>query len=142
MERVNIFKSQPTAYEAMLGLEKYLETIDLPVQLIELIKTRASQINGCSYCIQLHSKTAQEHGETVDRLLALAAWKESPLFTAEERAAFALTDEITHLPVHGVSDEVYTALGPHFPDDKKAQLIMVIAIINTWNRIAVSTHVQ
>lgn len=142
MQRVNIHKSQPTAYQAMFGLEKFLETIDLPVQLIELIRIRASQINGCAYCIQMHSKAALKHGETVERLLALAAWKESPLFSSEERTAFALTEEITLLSVNGVSDEVYDALHQHFSDDQKAQLIMLITIINAWNRVAVSTHVQ
>ena len=142
MNRVDIHKSQPMAYQAMFGLEKYLETIDLPVRLIELVRTRASQINGCAYCIQMHSKAAQKQGETVERLLALAAWKESPLFSNEERTAFALTEEITRLSVNGVSDDVYDALNRHFSDDQKAQMIMLITIINAWNRIAVSTHAQ
>jgi len=142
MKRVNIHDNQPMAYEAMFGLEKYLETIDLPALLIELVRIRASQINGCAYCIQMHSTAAQKHGESVERLLALSAWKESPLFTEQERAVFALTEQITLLPAGGVSDVVYEALEPHFPDNQKAQLIMVITIINAWNRIAVSTHVQ
>lgn len=142
VKRVNIHDSQPAAYQAMFGLEKYLGTVDLPARLVELVRTMASQINGCAYCIQLHSTAARKHGETVERLLALAAWKESPLFSAEECAAFALTDEITRLSANGVSDEVYGALHEHFSDDQKAQLIMLIAIINAWNRIAVSTHVQ
>lgn len=142
MNRVNIHERQPMAYQAMFGVEKYLENIDLPGRLIELVRTRASQINGCAYCIQMHSKAAQRHGETIDRLLALTAWKESPLFSADERAAFALTEEITLLSKNGVSDDVYDALHQHFTDDQKAQLIMLITVINAWNRIAVSTHAQ
>ena len=142
MKRVNIHETQPAAYQAMFGLEQYLETIDLPPRLIELVRTRASQINGCAFCIQMHSKAAQKQGESAERLLALAAWQHSPLFSEAERAAFALTEEMTRLPAGGVSDAVYGALAPHFSDTQTAQLIMLVTTINAWNRIAVSTRVQ
>ncbi len=142
MNRVNIHKTQPTAYQAMFGLEKYLETIDLPASLVELIKTKASQINGCAYCIQMHSKAALEKGETMERLFALSAWKESPLFTNKERSALALTEEVTLISHQGVSDDVYANLQKHFNEEQIAQLIMLIATINAWNRIAVATHAQ
>ena len=142
MKRVNIYQNQPMAYEAMFGLEKYLKTIVLPAQLIEMVKIRASQINGCAYCIQMHSTAAQKEGETVERLMALAAWRESPLFSEMERVTFALTEEITQLSNNGVSDGVYNALDQFFTEDQKAQLIILITVINAWNRIAISTHTQ
>ncbi|WP_419902692.1 carboxymuconolactone decarboxylase family protein [Kiloniella sp.] len=142
MNRVNIYTTQPAAYEAMFGLEKYLKTVDLPELLVELIKTRASQMNGCAYCIQLHSKAAQNQNETVDRLLALPAWRESPMFTEKERSALALTEEVTLISRRGVSDEVYRNLQTHFNDEQIAQLIMTLTVINAWNRIAVTTHAQ
>lgn len=142
MKRVNIHENQPAAYQAMFGLEKYLETTGLSPLLIELVRVRASQINGCAYCIQLHSQAAQKHGETAERLLALAAWKHSPLFDGPERAALALTEEVTLISANGVSDAVYHALEEHFTEEQKAQLIVLIATINSWNRFAVSTLVQ
>ncbi len=142
MNRVAIHNIQPAAYQAMFGLEKYLETVDLSGQLLELIKTRASQINGCAYCIQMHSKAAQKQNETIDRLFALPAWKESDLFTDEERSALALTEEVTLISRHGVSDAVYRDIEKHFNEVQTAQLIMAITIINAWNRIAVTTHAQ
>lgn len=142
MKRVNIHENQPAAYQAMFGLEKYLETTDLSPLLIELVRVRASQINGCAYCIQLHSQAARKHGETAERLLALAAWRHSPLFNRSERAALALTEEVTLISANGVSDAVYDALGEHFTEEQKAQLIVLIATINSWNRFAVSTLVQ
>ncbi|MEH6629207.1 MAG: carboxymuconolactone decarboxylase family protein [Halopseudomonas aestusnigri] len=142
MNRVKIHNIQPTAYQAMFGLETYLETVDLPGYLIELIKIRASQINGCAYCIQMHSKAAQKQNEAIDRLFALSAWKESLLFTDEERSALALTEEVTLISRHGVSDAVYKDVEKHFNEVQTAQLIMTITIINAWNRIAVTTHAQ
>ena len=142
MTRVKIDKIQPAAYEAMFGLEKYLGTIDLGTSLPELIKTRASQINGCAYCIQMHTKAAQENGETTERLFALSAWRESPLFTEKERAVLALTDEITLISDHGVSDGVYNRVSEHFTEEQIAQIIMAITTINAWNRIAIAIQIQ
>jgi len=142
MKRVNIQSVQPDAYQAMFGLEKYLETIDLPNDLVELIRTRASQINGCAFCIQMHTQSALKTGETSERLFALSAWEESSMFKDSERSALALTEEVTLISEHGVSDKVYSELQNHFGEEQIAQLIMAIAIINAWNRIAVSTHAQ
>ncbi|KLN61691.1 hypothetical protein WH96_04995 [Kiloniella spongiae] len=142
MTRVNIHKIQPAAYDAMFGLEKYLGTTDLGTSLPELIKTRASQINGCAYCIQMHTKAALENGEKAERLFALSAWKESPLFSEQERAVLALTEEMTLITNHGVSDEVYNRVQEHFTEEQIAQIMMVIATINAWNRLAVATHTQ
>lgn len=142
MTRVKIDKVQPAAYEAMFGLEKYLGTIDLGTSLPELIKTRASQINGCAYCIQMHTKAAQENGETTERLFALSAWRESPLFTEKERAVLALTEEVTLISDHGVSDRVYSRVSEHFNEEQIAQIIMAITTINAWNRIAIAIQIQ
>ncbi len=142
MDRVNVQERAPAAYAAMFGLERYLQTVDLPQRLVELLRIRTSQINGCAYCIALHSQAARKAGEGDDRLLALAAWRESPLFEDEERAALALADAATLLSGQGVSDRVYDALAVHFSDEQTAQLVMVIAVTNAWNRIAVTTHAR
>ncbi|WP_085905632.1 carboxymuconolactone decarboxylase family protein [Kiloniella majae] len=142
MTRVNIHKIQPAAYDAMFGLEKYLGTTDIGPQLAELIKTRVSQINGCAYCIQMHTKIALDNGETAERLFALSAWKESPLFSEKERAVLALTEEVTLISEHGVSDRVYNRVGEHFSDEQIAQIIMAITTINAWNRIAIAIQMQ
>lgn len=142
MSRVEIHTVQPTAYKGMGELEAYMGTVDLPIILVELAKIRASQINGCAYCIQMHSQAALKSGETHQRLFALSAWKESPLFTNKERCVLALVEEVTLIFEKGVSDTVYTDLQDHFNDEQVAQLIMVVTIINAWNRIAIATHVQ
>lgn len=142
MSRVKIHDVQPKAYEAMFGLEKYLEAAELPRHLTELIRLRASQINGCAYCIQLHSQAALKLGESNERLFAVAGWKESHLFTDKERAAFALTDEVTQIAGRGVSDAVYDRLSEYFSEAQVAQLIMTLVTINAWNRIAVTTQVR
>lgn len=140
--RINVNKLEPDAYEAMLGLEKYLSRVNLDPSLKELIKIRASQLNGCAYCIEMHTKQARMQGEAEQRIYALSAWKESPLFTKTERAVLALTEEITLISNQGLDRETYNAaleqLGEHF----LAQSIMQIVAINAWNRIAVSTHMQ
>ncbi|WP_120497342.1 carboxymuconolactone decarboxylase family protein [Kiloniella sp. EL199] len=142
MTRVNIQKAQPGAYEAMFGLEKYLGATGLDKNLTELIKTRASQINGCAYCIQMHTKSALENGEKAERLFALSAWKESPLFSEKERAVFALTEEVTLIFENGVSDRVYNGVEEHFTEEQIAQIIMAITTINAWNRIAIAIQMQ
>lgn len=142
MNRVNMYTNQPKAYEAMFGLEKYLGTVDLPDVLKELVKLRASIINGCAYCIQIHSSAALELGENNNRLLALASWEHTPLFSDEERSALLLTDEVTLISQQGVSDKVYENLQKYFSEEQIAQLIMLITVINAWNRIAISTHTQ
>ncbi|MCW8332192.1 carboxymuconolactone decarboxylase family protein [Photobacterium sp. SDRW27] len=142
MSRVNIYAAQPEAYNAMFGLENYIKKSNLSPVLNELIRVRTSQINGCAYCIQMHTTAALEQGETQERLFSLPAWKESQLFTSEERAVLALTEEITHISKHGVSDTTYKQLAEYFEEVQIAQLIMLVSVMNTWNRIAVATKVQ
>jgi AhpD family alkylhydroperoxidase len=137
--RIDISQLQPAAYQPMLGLEGYLAETDLTVTIKELIKLKASMINKCAYCIQMHSEQARKNGETEQRIYALTAWQESPLFTTEERAVLALTEEVTHISAAGVSDSTYQHCIALFGEQKVAQLIMQIVTINAWNRIALAT---
>ena len=140
MNRIKINDIQPAAYKGMLTMEKYIRESGLSPTLCELIKVRASQINGCAYCVDMHTQEALKNGETKRRLFAVTAWKESPLFTEKERAALQMTDEITLISTNGVSDETYNKVLELHGEESLAQIIMQIIIINSWNRIAVSTH--
>ena len=139
MKRINIPATEPKAYKAMLGMEHYITNSGIPPSIRELIKIRASQINGCAYCIDMHTKEALKLGETQRRIFALSAWKESPLFTEEERSVLKLTEEVTFISEDGVSDETYNAVLLMFGENILAQIVMQVIIINSWNRIAVST---
>jgi AhpD family alkylhydroperoxidase len=136
--RINIQKVEPAAYQAMFGLEKYLSTSTVDPILLELIKMRASQINGCAFCLNMHSADARKIGETEQRLYLLNAWRETTLFTKEEEAVLALTEEITLISNH-VSNETYNKAASFFDEKTLAQIIMAIVTINAWNRIAIST---
>jgi len=136
--RVNIQKIQPAAYQAMYGLEKYVSTSSIDPILLELIKMRASQINGCAFCLNMHSIDARKLGETEQRLYLLNAWKETTLFTEKEQAVLALTEEVTLIANH-VSDETYARAAGFFDEVELSQIIMAIVAINAWNRIAIST---
>lgn len=140
--RINISDLEPSAIEAMRGLEKYLGSVELNASLCALIKIRASQINGCAYCIQLHTEKARAQGETEQRIYALSAWKESPLFTEEERAVLSITDEVTMISDHGLSKEVYDRGLEFLGDHGLAQCIVQIIAINAWNRMALSTKMR
>jgi AhpD family alkylhydroperoxidase len=105
-----------------------------------MIKIRASQINGCAYCIDMHTQEALKLGEKQRRIFALSAWKESPLFTEEERAILQLTEEVTMISKHGVSNETYNNVLKFYSENELAQIIMQVVIINSWNRIAISTN--
>ena len=140
--RIKIQDVEPGAYQAMFGLEKYLSSTDLSPHLKELIKIRASQINGCAYCIHMHTADARKQGESEERIYALPAWQESPLFTEQESAVLALTDEITRIESHGLSNSTYEAALAALGENGLAQAIMQIVVINSWNRMAVSTHMQ
>lgn len=140
--RVNINETEPQAYKAMYALEGYLATTKLSKTQKELIKIRASQINSCAYCIDLHTKDALKYGETTQRLFVLSAWRETNLFSEEEQVILSMTEEITLIHDKGLSSETYKKAEQFFDKNMIAQIIMAIAIINTWNRIAVSTHLQ
>lgn len=124
----------------MFGLEKYLRATELKPILKELIKIRASQINGCAYCIHMHTAEAMKQGETEQRIFALPAWKESPLFNDTERAVLQLTEEVTLIANGGLSPESYASALSVLGEKILAQAIMQIVTINAWNRIAVATQ--
>lgn len=123
--------------KAMLGLEKYVHQSDLESSLIELVKMRASQLNSCAYCIDMHSKDARKAGETEQRLYALSAWHETPFFTERERAALEWTEALTKLSSTHITDELYDSVKQHFTDEEMVVLTMAIVAINGWNRLGV-----
>lgn len=139
--RVNVHQVQPLAYQALLELEKYLNQTKLEKSLKELIKIRVSQINGCAFCIDMHTKDARKYGETEQRIYALSAWRDTPFFTEVERAALALAEEMT-LISKGVTDETYNQLAKVLDEVSVAQVIMAVITINGWNRLAITTHLQ
>ncbi|NER79201.1 MAG: carboxymuconolactone decarboxylase family protein [Leptolyngbya sp. SIO1D8] len=138
--RLDLVKLNPAAYQAMMGLEGYVRKSGIDKTLLELIKTRASQINGCAFCIDMHTKDARHKGETEQRLYALSAWEETPFFTPSERAALELTEAVTRIGDHGVSDEMYEYVSRYFTPEQITQLLMAIVAINAWNRIAITTR--
>lgn len=139
-QRLAWAKVAPGAYEAMQGLERYASA-NVDPRLYELVKLRASLINGCAYCIDMHSFDALKGGENQQRLFLVGAWREVPyLYTARERAALALTEEATRLGEHGVSDETWDTAAEQFTETELANLITAIATINAWNRFGVSTR--
>lgn len=141
-QRINMAQDAPEAYKAVLGLNKYLETTTLTTTHKELIKIRASQINGCAFCIDMHAHDALKYGETAQRLYVLSAWRETGFFTEEERAVLALTEEITLIGNKGVSDEAYRNAVRLLGEDYVAHILMAVATINVWNRIAIATHLK
>lgn len=138
--RFNLAQADPEAYKAMLGLENYLAASGLDKRLYELVKTRASQINGCAYCINMHVRDAMKLGETAQRLFLLDAWRETDLFTAKERAVLALTEAMTLIADSPVPDEVYDAAAAQLTAKEMAAVIMAVVAINGWNRIAIASH--
>lgn len=142
-KRINIEHTEPNGYKAMLALESYLATSKLSKTHKELIKIRASQLNGCAFCINMHTKDARAHGETEQRIYLLNAWRETELlYTEDERVVLAMTEEITLISNGGLSDETYQKARAIFNDQYIAQLLMMVVTINGWNRIAISTKLQ
>ena len=137
--RINIQILEPNAFKAMIGLEGYLENSKVSKKHLGIIKIRASQINGCAFCINMHTEEAMKHGETAQRIFLLNAWKETKLFTEEEKVILAMTEEITLIHQNGLSDKTYKQAQKIFDDNHIAQIIMAIATINAWNRIVISS---
>jgi AhpD family alkylhydroperoxidase len=139
-QRINIDTAKPEAYRALLHLSNAIKSDTVtPIQR-HLIKIRASQINSCAFCIDMHTQEALNDGERQQRIFLLIAWRETDLFTPEEKAILALTEEVTLISQHGVSDATYSAAKAFFDDQAIAEIILFITVINAWNRIAVSTH--
>lgn len=139
--RIKINQAEPAAYKTMLAFDSYVDHSSLTTKHKDLIKIRASQINGCAYCIDMHTRDARNAGETEQRIYALNAWRDTPFFDGQERALLALTEEVT-LINNKVSDETYGNAAALFDHAYLAQIIMAIIIINAWNRIGISTGME
>lgn len=132
----------PAAYEALSGVEAYIRSCGLDASLIHLVKMRASQINGCAYCLDMHSKDARRLGETEQRLHLLDAWHESPLYTERERAALAWTDALTLIADTHAPDNVFAEVRAQFNDKELMDLTTLIGMINLWNRLSIGFRAQ
>lgn len=136
--RIDYAKVARGAYAAMLGLEHYLQQCGLEQPLLDLIKLRVSQINGCAYCLDMHWKDLRANGETEQRLYGLDAWEESPYYTDRERAALSWAESVTKVSETHVPDEVYEKARKQFNDKELADLTLAVATINAWNRLAIA----
>jgi len=136
-QRINPAEASPATYQALIALDRHIRQSGLEPALMELVKTRASQINGCAFCIHMHSADAMRHGETPARLLLLSAWRESPLYTARERAALGWTEALTLLPETGAPDAAYEEALEAFGPKGLVDLSVLIGMINAWNRLGV-----
>lgn len=136
--RIDVMKVNPGIMHAMLGLERQVHKSGLDGRLLELVKMRASQINGCAYCLDMHSKDARAAGETEQRLYGLSAWRETPYYSAKERAALEWTEAVTLVAERHIPDEVFERVREHFPDDELAHLTLAVVAINGWNRLNIA----
>lgn len=135
--RMDYYSASPDALKAMLALEAAVSKLPLEKPLLELVKLRASQINGCAFCVDLHSSDARKRGETERRLYSVAVWRESPFFSPRERAALAWTESLTRLAETHAPDEDYAQLATEFSERERVDLTLAINTINCWNRLAV-----
>lgn len=136
-KRLDYVTVAPEGLKAMYGLEQYVRSCGLEQSLLELVRTRASQINGCAFCLDMHTKDARAAGETEQRLYTLSAWEETPFFTDRERAALAWTEALTNISETHAPDEVFEDVHKHFSDKEMVDLTMAIVAINGWNRLAI-----
>ena len=136
--RPNPYKTVHGAYKAMSSLQGFVDDSGLEPSLLELVKLRASQINGCAYCVDMHYRDARQAGETEERLALVAVWREAPVFTARERAALAWTEATTLIAGTGVSDALFEETRQQFRDDELVKLTFAIVAINGWNRLSVA----
>jgi AhpD family alkylhydroperoxidase len=140
--RLDYAKASPEGYRAMLAFNRFVATCGLEPRLLELIKIRASQINGCAFCIDMHAFDARALGETEQRIYLLDAWRESPFYSDRERAALAWTEAVTLVSESGVPDAVYDHAREHFSEEELANLTWAIVVINGWNRVSVAFRAQ
>ncbi|MCS3798982.1 carboxymuconolactone decarboxylase family protein [Niastella sp. OAS944] len=139
-ERMNIDAAEAGVYKAMNAAEKQISTFTIEKKLAELVKLRTSQLNGCGYCVNLHSQDARKAGETEQRVFAISAWWETPFFTEAERAALKLAEEITKIHEAGLREDTFQNAKKYFSETEIAQLIFITTVTNSWNRIAISMH--
>jgi AhpD family alkylhydroperoxidase len=140
--RVNILNTEPEGTKAMYAFAGYIEKSNLSKTHKELIKLRASQINGCAFCIDMHTKDAMKHGETIQRIVLLDAWRETDLYSEEERIILELTEAVTRINQGGISSDLYQRALAAFDEHYYSQIIMAIVVINSWNRLAISSLMQ
>ena len=140
-ERIHFAKVSPGAYHALSGVEKYLKECGLEESLLHLVKLRASQINGCAFCLDMHWKDLQVAGENEQRMYSLDAWRETPYYTDRERAALAWAEAVTDVTHGHVPDEVYEQARQHFNEQELADLTLAVVTINSWNRISIAFRV-
>ena len=141
-ERLNYSKASPGAFRAMAGLERFVHSSGLEPSLLELVKMRASQINGCAYCLDMHWKDARAAGESEQRLYSLDAWRETPFYSERERAALAWTEAVTLIAATHAPDELYEEVRQHFNEEELVNLTMAIVAINGWNRLSISFRAE
>ena len=135
-------RNHPRALQAMLGLQGYVNDSGLEHSLLELVKMRASQINGCAYCIDMHTKDARAAGESEQRLYLLDAWREAPFYSERERAALEWTEAVTLIAEDHVPDAVFEAVSAHFTEEELVNLTLAVVSINGWNRICISFRAE
>lgn len=139
-QRLDLTKASPDGYKAMLGLHSYVQNSGLGLGLLELVKMRVSQINGCAFCIAMHVPLARQHGISEDQLHLLVAWREAPIYSPKERAALAWAEALTRLTDGDVSDKVYSEMCQHFSEKEVGDLSFAVAEINAWNRLMICTR--
>lgn len=140
--RLKLNETEPAGYRQLVAMEQYLGTTDLKESHKDLIYIRASQINGCAFCIDMHTRDARKHGESEQRIYALNAWRETPFFNAEERAILAITEEVTLISKNHVTDAAYNEAATILGDKYLGHILMAIIMINAWNRVGISTGMQ
>lgn len=139
-KRIDLSNVVSSGYKRIIALDSFVQNSDLDKTHLELIKIRASQINGCAYCLNLHTRDAMNQGETAQRIFLLNAWRETELFSEEERTILAMTEEVTLISENGLTEETYEMATKLFNEEYIGLIIMAIITINAWNRVAVSTH--
>lgn len=142
MSRIDVTKIKPEAYRAVYGVEDYVRRSGLEHSLLELVKLRASYLNGCAYCVDMHTKDARLAGEKEQRLYAVPVWRETPFFTPRERAALAWTEAVTELGREGVPDDLYEHVREHFSEAEVVDLTLAVIAINMWNRLAITFRTE
>jgi AhpD family alkylhydroperoxidase len=137
-QRINYYDVAPEALKIMMEMEKYTKTTGIDRKLRELIKILASQINGCAYCLNMHTSDARKMGETEQRIYCISAWRECTFYTDAEKVALELTEHVTLIPTKRVSDELYNRLRKHYSEKEYVDLVLIINQINSWNRISIA----
>ena len=137
-KRIDFSRVGHGAYRAMAALEQHVRASGLEQSLLELVKLRASYINGCAYCVDMHSKDARAEGETEQRIYAVPVWRETPFYTPRERAALEWAETVTNISQRGVPDDVFESVSAHFSEEELVELTLAVIVINGWNRLAIS----